>query len=73
GVGHDLVLVPAPAGTARAAGAGWQLADIRRARAVLGWSPRRSLSTTVRDVWAYAYADDPATRLMEERRASRHD
>ncbi|MCL7456345.1 NAD(P)-dependent oxidoreductase [Micromonospora sp. MSM11] len=60
GVGHDLVLVPAPAGAARAAGAGWQLADIRRARAVLGWSPRRSLSTTVRDVWAYADADYPA-------------
>ncbi|MFC0031680.1 NAD-dependent epimerase/dehydratase family protein [Micromonospora chaiyaphumensis] len=73
GVGHDLRLVPAPAGAARAAGASWQLADIRRARAVLGWSPRRSLSRTVRDVWASADADDPTPRDSRREKASRHD
>ncbi|MBM0202884.1 NAD-dependent epimerase/dehydratase family protein [Micromonospora sp. NPDC051227] len=72
GVDYDLTLVPAPDG-ARTAGASWQQADIRRARAVLGWSPHRSLSRTVRDVWASADADDPAQRDSWREKASRHD
>jgi hypothetical protein len=38
--------------SARSAGIDWTLADITRARTVLGWRPVRSLVDTAEAIWA---------------------
>ncbi|TDV47962.1 NAD-dependent epimerase/dehydratase family protein [Actinophytocola oryzae] len=42
------------AGARRATGAGWQLADLRRAGRLLGWAPRTPLPKTLAAIWASA-------------------
>jgi NDP-hexose 4-ketoreductase len=46
------------AGSARSGDWDWQQADISRARADLGWQPRRDLASSVADLWEAS--DEPA-------------
>ncbi|PSJ23958.1 NarL family transcriptional regulator, partial [Streptosporangium nondiastaticum] len=39
------------AGSSRSAAVPWQEADVSLARKALDWSPRRSLATSVTDLW----------------------
>jgi nucleoside-diphosphate-sugar epimerase len=45
-------ILEADAGTPRPDEIEWQVADISRARAILGWQPRRSLRDAVGQLWA---------------------
>ena len=49
--GFEGVIDEAREGSARSGGVSWQVGDVGRARAVLGWRPRRSLSTSVEALW----------------------
>jgi nucleoside-diphosphate-sugar epimerase len=43
-------------GSPRSAAGSWQQADIRRARADLGWRPRRDLTESLADLWEASHA-----------------
>ena len=43
-------------GSPRSAARSWQQADIRRARADLGWRPRRDLTESLADLWEASHA-----------------
>jgi nucleoside-diphosphate-sugar epimerase len=47
------------AGSARSSGVDWMLADIGRARDVLGWRPTRDLADTVAAIWSEAGSTVP--------------
>ncbi|MEV0056721.1 NAD(P)-dependent oxidoreductase [Saccharopolyspora shandongensis] len=53
----------------RSAGTDWQLADTGRARALLGWSAKRSLPETAHQIWLSATAEAP-TELARGRRSA---
>lgn len=48
--GHQGAIREVAAGTGRSVGVTWQCADIGRARNLLGWSPRRSLSDSITEL-----------------------
>lgn len=52
--GGGAEIVEAPCAGGRPPEAGWQRMDIRRAHRLLGWSPRRSLDDSLRDLLAHA-------------------
>lgn len=56
---------PAPS---RSAGVGWMQADVDLARRTLGWTPRRSLVESLRDVWDTTATDaiTPHPQLTKE-------
>ncbi|WP_189212716.1 NAD-dependent epimerase/dehydratase family protein [Actinokineospora fastidiosa] len=56
GVGYRIVKRRAPRGHTRAVGSDWQLADIRRAGADLGWAPRHGLADTLHHIWNFGPA-----------------
>ncbi|WP_405876718.1 NAD(P)-dependent oxidoreductase [Streptomyces sp. NBC_01384] len=57
--GRRVRLVEDTGGTVRpAADADWMRVDVTAARELLGWSPRRSLEETVRDLWNAAAGSD---------------
>ena len=49
--GLDVTVHEDAPGSVRSAGLAWQQADIARARADLGWRPRRDLTESARDLW----------------------
>jgi len=49
--GYDGPVHEDSAGSARSGAMDWQQADISRARAELGWRPRRDLASSVADLW----------------------